>query len=174
MNRVATAWKWLLAKAREGRPQLLLCLRVTVAAVASYVLAQFFAVPLAGLWAVLTAVVVTQTSVGGSLTAAIEYSFGTLGGAIYAGVVGALIPYHNELSLLAVLALAIAPWRCWRPLIRIFALRRSRPSWSLWEHRSRTSIRSARHSIACLRSRSALSPALWSPCWCCRRVRRSC
>src|SRR5260370_33275461 len=109
MSRVGRAWKWLLVKARGGRPQLLLCLRVTVAAVASYVLAQFFAVPLAGLWAVLTAVVVTQTSVGGSPTAAIEYSVGTFGGAIYAGVIAALIPYHNELSLLAVLALAIAP-----------------------------------------------------------------
>jgi len=31
---------------------------------------------------------------------------GTFGGAVYAGVVGALIPYHNELSLLAALALA--------------------------------------------------------------------
>jgi len=109
MSRVGTAWKWLLAKARESRPQLLLCLRVTVAAVTSYVLAQVFTVPLAGLWAVLTAVVVTQMSVGGSLKAAIEYSVGTFGGAIYAGVIGALIPYHNEISLLAVLALAIAP-----------------------------------------------------------------
>jgi uncharacterized membrane protein YccC len=109
MSRVGTAWKWLLAKARESRPQPLLCLRVTVAAVASYVLAQVFTVPLAGLWAVLTAVVVTQMSVGGSLEAAIEYSVGTLGGAIYAGVIGAFIPHHNELSLLAVLALAIAP-----------------------------------------------------------------
>jgi len=41
------------------------------------------------------------------------------------------------------------PWRCWRPLIRIFALHRSRPFWSLWERPLRTSIRSARRSIAC-------------------------
>jgi uncharacterized membrane protein YccC len=109
MTGVATVWKWLLARAHDGRPQLLLCVRVTVAAVTSYVLAQLLTVPLAGLWAVLTAVVVTQMSVGGSLKAAIEYSVGTLGGAVYAGVIGAFIPYHTELSLLAVLALAIAP-----------------------------------------------------------------
>jgi uncharacterized membrane protein YccC len=109
MSRVATAWKWLLAKVREHRPQLRLCLRVTVAAVTSYVLAQFLAIPLAGLWAVLTAVIVTQMSVGGSLKATIEYYVGTLGGAVYAGAIGALLPHDNELSLLVVLALAIAP-----------------------------------------------------------------
>jgi uncharacterized membrane protein YccC len=109
MSRVATAWKWLLAKVREHRPQLRLCLRVTVAAVTSFVLAQFLAIPLAGLWAVLTAVIVTQMSVGGSLKATIEYYVGTLGGAVYAGAIGALIPHDNELSLLVVLALAVAP-----------------------------------------------------------------
>jgi uncharacterized membrane protein YccC len=109
MRRVATAWTWLLAKARESRPQLRLCLRVTIAAVASYLLAQLLTVPLAGLWAVLTSVVVTQMSVGGSLKAAVEYAVGTFGGAVYAGAVGALIPHNSELTLLLVLALAVAP-----------------------------------------------------------------
>jgi uncharacterized membrane protein YccC len=109
MRRVTSAWTWLVAKARDGRPQLLLCLRVTVAAIVSFVLAQFLAVPLAGLWAVLTSVVVTQMSLGGSLKAAVEYAVGTLGGAVYAGAVGALIPHNTELTLLLVLALAVAP-----------------------------------------------------------------
>jgi uncharacterized membrane protein YccC len=109
MNRVATGWRWLLTKARVHSAQLRLCTRVTVAALASFVLAQFLTVPLAGLWAVLTAVVVTQMSLGGSLKATIEYSVGTLGGAIYAGAIAAIIPHDNELSLLAVLALAVAP-----------------------------------------------------------------
>jgi uncharacterized membrane protein YccC len=87
MSRVATAWRWLLAKVRDRRTQLRLCLRVTVAALASFVLAQFLTIPLAGLWAVLTAVVVTQMSLGGSLKATIEYSVGTLGGAVYAGTI---------------------------------------------------------------------------------------
>jgi uncharacterized membrane protein YccC len=53
--------------------------------------------------------VVTQTSLGGSLKAAVEYAVGTLGGAVYAGAVGALIPHNTELTLLLVLALAVAP-----------------------------------------------------------------
>jgi uncharacterized membrane protein YccC len=109
MSRFATSWRWLLAKVRDHKAQLRLCLRVTVAALASLLLAQFLTVPLAGLWAVLTAVVVTQMSVGGSLQATIEYSVGTLGGAIYAGAIGALVPPYNEFSLLAALALAVAP-----------------------------------------------------------------
>ena len=109
MSRVATAWRWLLAKVRDRRTQLRLCLRVTVAALASFVLAQLFPIPLAGLWAVLTAVVVTQMSLGGSLKATIEYSVGTLGGAVYAGTIATLVPHYDEISLLAVLALAVAP-----------------------------------------------------------------
>ena len=53
-------------------------------------IAQFFALPLHGLWVVLTATVVTQLSVGGSLRAGLEYVLGTLGGALYAGIVGVL------------------------------------------------------------------------------------
>jgi uncharacterized membrane protein YccC len=109
MSRIATFWRRLLAKVHDHRAELRLCLRVTVAALASSLLAQFLTVPLAGLWAVLTAVVVTQMSVGGSLQATIEYSVGTLGGAVYAGAIAALVPHNNELSLLFVLALAIAP-----------------------------------------------------------------
>ena len=89
--------------------QLRLCLRVTVAAMAAFILAQFVAIPLGGLWAVLTAIVVTQMSLGGSLRATIEYFVGTLGGAIYAGAIAALVPHHTEISILAVLALAVAP-----------------------------------------------------------------
>jgi len=67
------------------------------------------AIPLAGLWRWLTAVIVTQMSVGGSLKATIEYYVGTLAARFTAGAIGALLPHDNELSLLVVLALAIAP-----------------------------------------------------------------
>ncbi len=109
MGRVATSCRWLLAKIGDRRTQLRLCLRVTVAALASFALAQFLTVPLAGLWVVLTAVVVTQMSLGASLKATIEYFVGTLGGAVYAAAVAALVPHHDEISVLAVLALAVAP-----------------------------------------------------------------
>lgn len=94
---------------RDRSAQLRLCLRVTVAAVAAFILAQVFTAPLAGLWAVLTAVLVTQMSLGASVTATIEYFVGTLGGAIYAGAIAVLIPHQGEISLLIVIALAVAP-----------------------------------------------------------------
>jgi len=88
--------------------QLALSIRMTVAALAALVLAQFLQLPLP-LWAVLTAVIVTQMSVGRSLKATFDYLLGTLGGAIYGGAIGVFIPHSSEIALLAVLALAVAP-----------------------------------------------------------------
>jgi hypothetical protein len=55
-------------------------------------------IPFGGLRAVLTAV--TETGVGRSLKATIEFLIDTLGGAVYAGVIAVLIPPANEISLL--------------------------------------------------------------------------
>jgi len=85
------------------------CLRVTVAALSAFALAQAFTLPLHGLWAVLTAMVVSQMSVGGSLRATSEYVIGTFGGAIYASIVGLLIPHTTGVAMAGVLALAVAP-----------------------------------------------------------------
>ncbi len=109
ISRITSAWTWLRLQIRELRPQLRLCLRVTVAAMLSFVLGKSLNIPLGGLWAVLTAVVVTQMSVGAYLKAAIEYLTGTLGGAAYAGVIAALVPHANEVSLLVALTIAVAP-----------------------------------------------------------------
>ena len=85
------------------------CLRVTVAALLTLAVARSLAFPLHGLWAVLTAVVVSQISVGGSLRATIEYIVGTLGGAVYAAAIGVLIPHATPAAQAGVLALAVAP-----------------------------------------------------------------
>ena len=82
---------------------------MTVSALVAFSLGQIFAVPLHGLWAVLTAVIVTQASVGGSITASLEYILGTTVGALYASVVALLIPHTTPLATAAVLALSIAP-----------------------------------------------------------------
>ena len=82
--------------------------RVTIAALLALVLAQYLALPLP-LWAVLTAVIVTQLSVGRSLKVTIDYFVGTLGGALYGGAIAVLVPHTSEVALLAVLAIAIAP-----------------------------------------------------------------
>jgi uncharacterized membrane protein YccC len=85
------------------------CLRMTVAAVSAFALAQILTMPLHGLWAVLTAVAVTQMSVGGSLRATGEYVLGTVGGAIYASAVGVFVPHATVLALAGALAIAVAP-----------------------------------------------------------------
>ena len=108
MRRTATLWTGLHALIRRRRAQLALSIRVTIAALAALALAQLLQLPLP-LWAVLTAVIVTQMSVGRSLKATFDYLVGTLGGAIYGGAIGVLVPHSSELALFAVLALAVAP-----------------------------------------------------------------
>jgi uncharacterized membrane protein YccC len=103
-----TDFAGFVALLRKHRVELGLAFRVTAAALAGLALAQYLQVTLP-LWAVLTAVIVTQLSVGRSLKAALDYLIGTVGGAVYGGALGILIPHANELALLAVLALAVAP-----------------------------------------------------------------
>lgn len=83
-------------------------IRVTAAAFAALVVAIALHLRLP-LWAVLTAIIVTQMSVGRSLKATRDYLIGTIGGAIYGGAIAILVPHHGEAGLLAVLVLAVAP-----------------------------------------------------------------
>jgi uncharacterized membrane protein YccC len=93
---------------RSWAVELRLSCRVTFAALATYALAQALHIPLV-LWAVLTAIIVTQLSVGRTLKATIDYFVGTLSGAIFSSLVATLIPHESELGTLAVLAVALAP-----------------------------------------------------------------
>src|SRR5215472_18977490 len=104
-----TVQKWFLRQWRTYRSQLRFCIRVTVAAISALLIPQLFALPLHGLWVVLTATVVTQLSVGGSIRASAEYVIGTLGGAAYAGLVGFLLPHTTLAAQVGVLAVTIAP-----------------------------------------------------------------
>src|ERR1700737_4124672 len=108
MGRIRAVWQLLRNRGAISRVQLALCIRVTVAALLSFVLSNLLELPLA-LWAVLTAVILTQVSFGTSVKATIDYLVGTVGGAIYAGAIAAFVPHQNEIGVLAVLALAIAP-----------------------------------------------------------------
>src|SRR5262249_56118781 len=92
-----------------------LCLRVAISAVLTLVAAQILhlAIPL---WAVLTAVILTQLSVGRSVKASTDYFIATIGAAIYAGLVGTLVPQADEISLLAAIAIAVAPAALLAPL----------------------------------------------------------
>jgi uncharacterized membrane protein YccC len=108
VKRITILWRSLRALVHRRRVQLALSIRVTIAALVALALAQLLQLPLP-LWAVMTAVIVTQMSVGRSLKATLDYLAGTLGGAIYGGAIGVLIPHSSEIALLAVLALAVAP-----------------------------------------------------------------
>ena len=85
------------------------CLRMTLVVLSAFAIAQLLTIPLHGLWVVLTAVVVTQMSAGGSLRATGEYMIGTLSGVVYAGALGVLVPHTTAIEQGALLALAIAP-----------------------------------------------------------------
>ena len=105
MSTIAT---WLRTTIRNRAVELRLCCRVTLAALATYALAEFLHLPLV-LWAVLTAIIVTQLSVGRTLKATVDYFLGTLGGSIFSSLAATLIPHESELGTLTVLAVALAP-----------------------------------------------------------------
>jgi fusaric acid resistance family protein len=98
----------LFGRLHARRAQLALAFRSTVAASVAFAAASALDLRLP-LWAVLTALIVTQGSVGRSLKATRDYMFGTIGGAIYGGAIAVLIPHSGELQLLAVLVLTVAP-----------------------------------------------------------------
>jgi len=104
-----TFWRPLREAVSAYRSQLRFSLRMTAAGLLALLVAQSLSLPLHGLWVVLTAVVVTQMSVGGSLRATIEYIIGTLGGAVYAAAIGVLVPHASAIAQGGVLALTIAP-----------------------------------------------------------------
>jgi uncharacterized membrane protein YccC len=58
---------------------------------------------------VITAIVVTQMSAGGSMRATLEYIIGTVGGAIYGAILGVLVPHGTPLTQAAILVLSVAP-----------------------------------------------------------------
>jgi uncharacterized membrane protein YccC len=108
MNRIPAS-RGLRDRLAAYRPQLRYCVRATIVVLAAVWLGRAAGLPLNGLWAVLTAVVVTQMSAGGSVRASIEYMVGTLAGAIYAGALGVALPHASPLALTGVLVLTIAP-----------------------------------------------------------------
>src|ERR1700761_6128888 len=104
-----TAWPThIRALAHRYRLQLILAVRGTVSALAALGLAQVMHLKLP-LWAVLTALIVTQMSVGRSLKVATDYLLGTFFGVVYGGALAILLPHESEPALFVVLALAVAP-----------------------------------------------------------------
>lgn len=95
---------WVQSHGAEIR----LSARVCFACLAAFVISIVLHLP-QGYWAMLTAVLVIQSNVGGSLKFAIERLIGTCGGAVYGAIIATLVP-HNDPGMMAVaLLIGIAP-----------------------------------------------------------------
>lgn len=97
-------WDWLAGR----RAELMLALRVTIAGFVAFALAHALSLP-QGFWAVITAVIVMQASVGGSLKAAIDRFLGTFAGAVYGAAVAAFVPHQTVVQLGLTVVVALAP-----------------------------------------------------------------
>ena len=92
----------------RNRAQLRLAVRITTASIAAYVVGRQLGL-MQSQWAVLTAVIVMQASVGASLKAMFDRFLGTLGGAVW-GVAVSLSLHHTGFTPLVVaLAIGVAP-----------------------------------------------------------------
>jgi uncharacterized membrane protein YccC len=106
---LSAIWHRFRAVLRVYNPRWRFAARMTASGLVAYAVAKILHVPLNGLWVIITAIVVTQMSAGGSLRATLEYIIGTVGGAIYAAIIGVLIPHAAPLAEAGVLVLVLAP-----------------------------------------------------------------
>lgn len=83
-------------------------LRMTASSLAAFGLASVFGLP-QGFWAVITALIVNQANIGGSLKAAFDRFVGSVCGAVYGGAVAFAIPHGGGLMRAVALAVAVAP-----------------------------------------------------------------
>ena len=82
--------------------------RITTAAIFAYVLAHVLGLP-GGLWAVITSIVVVQSSLGGSLKVAFEQFVGSIFGAAYATAVVLLLDPTDFVTGAITLVVALGP-----------------------------------------------------------------
>ena len=97
-----------MEKLLKYRPQLGHSARVTAAALAAFAVNQVFDFQ-QGIWIAFTAILVVQSSVGGSVRAAFERMTGTLSGAAYGALVGTLIPHETTAGLVAIVVAGLGP-----------------------------------------------------------------
>ena len=93
---------------RRHTAELRHALRVVTAVIAAFAVVKLLGLS-QGWWAVITALLVVQTSVGGSLKAALDRLWGTIAGALYGAVVAITIPHVTDVGLGIAIAVAILP-----------------------------------------------------------------
>ncbi len=105
----------------RNRTQLRLAARITIASVAAYVVGHLLGLQQSQ-WAVLTAVIVMQASVGASLKAMLDRFVGTVGGAVWGVAVSLSLHHGAAMPLWLALAIGIAPLAvltAFRPAYRV-------------------------------------------------------
>jgi uncharacterized membrane protein YccC len=93
-------------RARDA--EIRLALRTTIAALIAHLVAVLLGLS-QGYWVVITAIIVMQASVGGSLKAAADRMAGTLVGAAYGAVIAVALPHEGGWLLSLAIVLAVAP-----------------------------------------------------------------
>ena len=83
-------------------------LRVVIAVATTLIAINLLKVP-QGYWAVITAVIVVQTSIGGSLKAALDRLWGTLAGAAVGALVAITLPHSTPVQIGLVIIVAVIP-----------------------------------------------------------------
>ena len=114
---VGKARDWIAAH----RAEIALSLRITMAGLIALAIGELLGVAQV-YWAVLTAVIVMQASVGGSLKATMDRLAGTVAGAIWGAALGAAIPHPGTLATAGLLAAALLPLAvlvAWWPSYRV-------------------------------------------------------
>src|SRR3712207_9470933 len=94
MMPVGSGRSWL----RRHRPRMWQALRMTASAAITFALGSVLGLS-EGFWAVIAAVIVTQSSIGGSLKAALEQLIGSLCGAVYGAAIAVAIPHQTPVAL---------------------------------------------------------------------------
>jgi uncharacterized membrane protein YccC len=96
--------RWLI----RHRSEMVHAIRITAASASAYALVWVLGLS-GGLWAVITAIIVTQSSLGGSLKVASDQLVGSMFGAIYATAIAVLISPGDQLTSTIALIAALAP-----------------------------------------------------------------
>lgn len=97
-------FKWLYAHQAELQH----ALRVGIAAIISLYVVHLLNLT-QGYWTILTAVLVLQSSVGGSMKFAVDRMIGTVGGAVYGAVIAAFMPHDHGMAQYITLLIGVMP-----------------------------------------------------------------
>ena len=104
-----TRWMRQLAGWPGARQaEMKLALRVTIAGTLAFAITKALEFQ-QGYWAAITAVIVMQASVGGSLKAAVDRFSGTFAGAVYGAAVSASLSHESPLAVAGAMVVALFP-----------------------------------------------------------------